>query len=340
MKDLSYFHDKLASQTLQSGTDTTTLMRALRRITAVCAGRVNDRNASPSGPSLETTLDIQQDLERAASALPPDWWDLASQSDDLVDPQLTHEHLMAQLWYTQIQCFLHLPFMLKSTTSARQTGSEESDDFQPEQQYQQSYDACMQATRKLLEIFNKLRHVPILSLYTCRCEDFQGLLGAVILLVGLMQRSSDAEISSLHDDLQLIETTKQVFAFSAQQQGGSIAKQGLQILNALGAFVQEDRSGRSAGAHEPKSATLFMPYFGTIFVQSKARTVGQTPNNYPPTSLEQNTPTDWDAMFPDCTQVASYNSIDWDRLLFGSELDQTWNVSTPVPSTTVGNSVI
>ena len=149
---------------------------------------------------------IQQDLECAASALPSDWWDVASQSDDLVDPQLTHEHLMAQLWYSQTQCFLHLPFMLKAPSRAHQARSAESDDFQPEQQYQQSYAACMQATRKLLEIFNKLRHVPILSLYTCRCEDFQALFGAVILLVGLMQRTSDPDTASLHDDLQLIET--------------------------------------------------------------------------------------------------------------------------------------
>jgi hypothetical protein len=64
--------------------------------------------------------------------------------------------------------------------------------------------------------------------------------------------------------------TKRNFEFQSTQQGGSIAKQGLHIINTLATFLQDDLESPNGAAHAVKSATLFMPYFGTISVQSGA----------------------------------------------------------------------
>jgi hypothetical protein len=71
--DLQYavddnFNVKFASQVLITSTDRLTRMRALRRITAIAAGRINDRNAN-SNMCAATTLEIQRTLDKAAASI-------------------------------------------------------------------------------------------------------------------------------------------------------------------------------------------------------------------------------------------------------------------------------
>ena len=161
------FNDKFASQVLITSTDRLTRMRTLRRITAIAAGRINDRNAN-SNMCAATTLD------KAAASMPSEWWEVTTRAEHFSNPQTSHEQMMTQLWYYQVTCFLQLPFMLKATTDPL---------FDP------SRTACLQATRQLLKIYNTLRQNATLSSYTCKCEDFQGLLASIVLMVGLLQYS-------------------------------------------------------------------------------------------------------------------------------------------------------
>jgi hypothetical protein len=149
-------------------------MRALRRITAIAAGRISDRNAN-SSLDASTTLEIQRTLNRAAASLPPEWWEVTAHVEHFSDPQASHEHLLAQLWFYQVTYFLQLPFMMEATTDPI---------FDP------SRTACLQATRQLLMVYNTLRENATLSLYTCKCEDFHGLLASIVLMIGLLQYSS------------------------------------------------------------------------------------------------------------------------------------------------------
>jgi hypothetical protein len=89
-------------------------------------------------------------------------------------------------------------------------------------------------------------------------------------MVDLLQYSSqgiEPVGSSFDEDLALLDAVKRSVEFQSTQQGGSIAKQGLHITNALATFLQDDLDGADNPA---KSATLFVPYFGTISVQSGA----------------------------------------------------------------------
>ena len=374
------FNDKYASRVLVTNTDTLTRMRALRRITAIAAGHINDRNANPNMDA-SITLEIQRTLDRAAASMPVEWWEVTTRAEHFSDPQASHEHLMTQLWYYQITCFLQLPFMLKATMDPL---------FDP------SRTACLQAIRELLKIYNTLRQNATLSAYTCKCEDFQGLFASIVLMVGLLQYSSqDVEPigSSFDQDLELLDVTKRNFEFASTQQGGSIAKQGLHIINTLATFLQDDLDASNNAEPGVKSATLFVPYFGTISVQSGANfrrpngtkkgdpfpdpnrphiapqtlssnssasrqtdlneddssLLGAYPD-YPghtmPTTAQslpymgdQNTTytdtDDLDSLVPISFNDFPSDSFDWDKLMYGSELEQPWNYVTPDTSTSV-----
>lgn len=373
------FNDKLALKVLLCSTaDSTTRMRALRRVTAIAAGNVNDRNAASPDDSARITLKIQQSLDTAAFAMPVSWWGVTVHATNFSDPSASHEHLMTQLWYYQVQCFLQLPFMLKAATDSL---------------YEPSRAACLYSVRQLLKIYNTLRQNATLSAYTCRCEDFQGMLGAIILTVGLLQYSSqglEPTDSSYDQDLELLDATKQVFEYASWQQGGGIAKQGLNILKSLGDFLNDDANSPTTDESPGRTATFFVPYFGTISVQSSAalhrrlssRKTANITNPEASTLLygahtetsigsdqSQATPGSDDSPNPDYSsyfwpmvdqtfpisaetmvypesdglllsspdELTSFTtaSSDWDKLMFGAELDQDWNYGMPTTLATV-----
>ena len=342
------FTDKLATEVIGDHPDIMTRVRALRRITAIASGHVNDRNASSDPESVQATRNIQQSLTVAAASLPLDWWGITSQTTDLKDPMLAHENLMTQLWYYQTQALLQLPFMLKATSDPT---------------LEQSRVTCLDSCRSLISIWSTLRSNPVLSAYTCKCEDFQGLLGAIVLLVGLLQYASkglEPTGSSFDADMALIEITKETFRYARQQQGGNIAKQGLHVIDTLSSFLEDAGQGRD----EPNNASLFVPYFGMISVQAgpvwamkdttrqvDASEIGlnsdnelKLPASIPSQEAFLLAPLSQPILVPNALgyenrfsslenqqYLLSANQLpsptsDWDALLLGSELQQDWNI--------------
>ena len=249
------FTDRLAKVTLaRTDVDITVKMRALRRIVAVTAGRINERNANGSETDKSVTCSIQQDLIHYGSMLPPEWWDIEQQlaSEDM---RQAHEHLMAQMWYWEIQAFLHLPVMLNTESSYRHT----------------SRGLCLQACRYMLKVFCVLRGTPAISVYICACEDFQGVITSTMLLIGVLLGISEGfypSIESLEDDLSVIEEIKDIFRYRASMQGGSISRQGLKVVETLESFLTE---GSEAPEHEDsdKTRSIILPYFGLIRIESQ-----------------------------------------------------------------------
>jgi hypothetical protein len=344
------FTDRLATEVIGDHPDISTRARALRRISAIASGHVNDRNASADPVSVALTDTIQQTLTGAAASLPFSWWNVQSHAADLSDPMLSHEHLLTQLWFYQTQALLQLPFMLKAASDPS---------------FESSRITCLNSCRSIITIFNTLRANPVLSAYTCKCEDFQGLLGAIILLVGLLHYEAqgfEPSESSFEEDLDLVETTKQTFRYARQHQGGNIAKQGLHVLDTLSSFLE----GPQNGTETPRNATLFVPYFGTISIQAgkiwKPRdevstcltavetgnfSISETPDlgdfeqgvseaypsKYAQPSEEEYRWLD-DQAASQATNDAVETTFDWDKMLIGPELNQNWDFL--LTSTTAG----
>ncbi|KIX98528.1 uncharacterized protein Z520_05829 [Fonsecaea multimorphosa CBS 102226] len=258
-------------------------MRAFRRVVSIAAGRVNDRNASSDSDrvKLQTTMDIQATLNEIAAAMPPGWWEVESHQDS-PDAFLAHEHLIAQMWFWQVQSFLHLPFMLKVNPNlgARNPDLDNINNDNKVDPYEVNKYLCLQGCRGMLRVFNLLRSDPSLAVYICSCEDFQGLFSACILMVGLLMRlssycsqssspleSSEPEgmMGNIAEDLALIEEIKDVFRYRATQQGGGISRQGLKVLEELGSFLYED--GNCSYRDDVKRRTVVLPYFGAIHLE-------------------------------------------------------------------------
>jgi hypothetical protein len=243
------FDERVAQKVLGSPADVQTQMRALRRIVALAAGKVNDRNTSrPDSQGSPIDL-IQQTLDDAGSTLPSEWWNVETHSEASFDPQLSHEHLLTQLWFYQVQSFLHLPLMLKPASDAR---------------FERSRLVCLSSSRSLLRVYQALRQ-PKLAQYASKCVDFQALTAVILVLLGfLQQKSQDWHRANVEhkDDVDLISTTRQVFELSSMEQGGSIASQGVHVIDSLSGFVADGER-----ANFFRTAALFVPYFGTVSVQ-------------------------------------------------------------------------
>jgi hypothetical protein len=325
-------------------------MRAMRRVNAIVAGRVNDRNAS-SATDLEellaVTMEIQATLDEVAVAMPAGWWDVECHRQcAATNPFTTFESLTTQLWYWQVQAFLHLPFMLQPLPPS----------YPENDPYDQSRYLCLQGCRGMLRVFTALRMEPSVSVYICNCEDFQGVITASMLMVGLLIRRAfcpfledyhaSAGLGSVADDLALLEVVKDTFRYRSHEQGGKISKQGLKVLEDLGSFLEDDYVGESV------QKVVIMPYFGTIQLQFGPPVLNRALEGEgfmlpltPPSSNDQ-LEDDSDQGHTKGTDIRSevpvsessqpslsildfeLDNIDisWDQFLFGDELSQDWTV--------------
>ncbi|KAK5948661.1 hypothetical protein OHC33_010264 [Knufia fluminis] len=327
-------------------------MRALRRIIAVTAAHINDRNAGGlvCGPFAEST---QATLDMAASCMPPGWWSLVTQPLSGLAVH-RYESVMVQLWFWTVQSYLHMPDLINPS------------DIEPSPRNRQ---LCLDGCRNLIRCFNHLRTEPAVSVYMCNCDDFQALVGSCILLVGVLQDASKAEAApqsadisfGIDADLALIDEVKDIFRYRMHEQGGGISKQGLAVLEELTSFLYEDDVQNSpirsnGGLPEmnininKQEKTIMLPYFGTIKVEltrklpkRKTTAMQQYPMLTPPRSTDgssgdSNSPSQYSTH--DFTLVPHYdstNGILWaPNLSFGPESGNSYatndNACVPLPT--------
>ena len=303
----SDFTDSLALSVLVRGEgDVNMKMRALRRVVALAAARINDRNGSNWTEASGLTDSIQRTLNLAASAMPLEWWNVDSITYS-TQRKDTFEHLMAQVWFWQIQSFLHLPSMLDA-------------DRNPDHDI--SRDLCLQGCRNMLQVFCCLRGDPGLSIYMCSCEDFQAVLAACMLLVGVLCQisyRSGPYHHSFEDFFAVIEDVKDIFRYRSEQENASIATQGLKAIETLESFMIAE----TAVHQHPQRREIVLPYFGLIKVEARTvpaisqKTDGGAQVPVPLTGLEST-----DSFRTNWLDIDS--SIDWDQFLRGEELTQDW----------------
>ena len=256
-------------------------MRALRRVVAVLAGQINDRNANGE-ISDETTEMLQHTLGTIAIQMPSGWWDMLTRPVSVVS-QYRYESIMVQFWFWTVQSYLHMPYLIKPRNSPAG------------KRYRQ---LCLEGSRNVIKAFNSLRSEPSVSVYMCNCDDLQALIGGCILLVGILQdaapksQSDTAQFNGqyppvesrdghVESDLALVEALKDVFRYRTLEQGSSISKQGLQVLEELTSFAYYDDNDNEASTYyqykqilsntgiddNRLKRTIMLPYFGTINIE-------------------------------------------------------------------------
>ncbi|KAL1631977.1 hypothetical protein SLS56_004182 [Neofusicoccum ribis] len=253
---------------------------------SVLAGKVIDRTQGVHELSLAAALELDQELDTIVESMPAGWWNTQTEIMGTIDPvQLIQlrERLLAQICFQQLRVYLHLPFMLKSTSMANSS------------KYAYSRSTCFGASRELIVLYHFLRSGNGEPLYECKVIDFLGFTAAVLIMLGLLgyARVNDGSPGAYHNAIQeeqdwrLIEITMDIFGRASTEKGGKVASQSLKVLQQLSSVRNINRD--LVGEHEDKVAQrIVIPYFGTISVRrgKKFNHVANKKSNSAPRSSE------------------------------------------------------
>lgn len=148
------------------------LLGRVERVHCVIASHILERNESRQSaqdPTLTRTLDVE--LQKAARQLPNKWW-LVPNLRLSPHPQAVFwdtRRLFAQVLHYHLLVQLHLPYMLRSSSSANM-------------KHEYSLITCVNASREILSRFIALRSFEGVA-YSCRTIDFIALMAAMTLLL-------------------------------------------------------------------------------------------------------------------------------------------------------------
>ena len=222
-----------------------------RKILSAISGRISQRNHSTLSSLLSHSSDIDHDLDRLASIMPPRWWHLAATPEnpatDLLD---LHERIVAQFWYYQTKVYLHLPFMVQSPSDNR---------------YDRNRLQCLAAAREMGRIYICMRELSGGRISLCRLIDFQSFTAAVILILGLLGYAPQSVLEDPNQtakDWVLIYQIMDVLRDTSSEQENLTAMQALQCLQTLATIGR----GRLSGDEGMFKRRIFVPYFGMISI--------------------------------------------------------------------------
>jgi hypothetical protein len=272
---------------------------------SIIAGKVIDRNQGSGDPSFAFALDLDQQMEELFNKLDPVWVDI---SGAMIDGQTSaadlRERLLAQMVFHQTRVYLHLPFMLKSANNPR---------------FVYSRTVCLNGSREMLRLYQRLRAGYDEPLYECKAIDFLGFTAAILLLLvqfhmgmGIgMGMSTGFTPQEIEEDWRLIEICIDIFRRASSEKGGKVAAQSYEVLSKMRSKLRDCVPGqcgpdvdRSNDTHdEPR---FVIPYFGTISIHRGDKQVR------PPGHIKskRSNPSASSATSPSITQLTPSSSTD------------------------------
>ena len=223
-----------------------------RRKLTLIARTVSQRSQRTSSDSQPSTQDIDQELDHLANLMSSNWWHDATPKHNIPDIIENHERTVSQFWYHQVKVYLHLPFFLQQLFKAQHDGSRIE---------------CLNASRKMIAMYIKMREHAAGKAKLCRVIDFQAFTAGIILVLGRLGYSpaGPEEAREGKDDQQLLQQTIEILGRVSLENGNLTAAQSHQALTALVELGQ--------GGVEGQTCKVFVPYFGMISVAVPARSV-------------------------------------------------------------------
>jgi hypothetical protein len=213
---------------------------------AFLAGKILDRNISPTKPSVAQAMDLDEQVTAVATSMTEDWWRLPVEPRRLdIDLNDLRERLLLQFYFFHIKIYIHLPFIGSSSGAVSCDVSRLK---------------CMEAARELLKRFNLLRAEAQGScLFECKTADFIGFTTTIVLLIGLSQ-SPDLIRGKYSDiDENLIAATESIFERD-EARGCKIASQFRRTLR----FLSSRGSNTEFEADFREQSGIRIPFFGTV----------------------------------------------------------------------------
>ncbi|KAK5988545.1 Dehydrocurvularin biosynthesis regulator [Cladobotryum mycophilum] len=249
-------------------------LERLERIHFIVASRILERNESdPSANDLPLTRTLDLELQKAARSVPSKWWLTPKMDGTQTNSQalfLNTRRLFAQVLHYNLLNQLHLPYMLRSSSTGRK--------------YEYSRITCVNASREVLTRFIALRSFNGIA-YSCRIIDFIALMAAMTLLLAHLD-SNPLDTENLlahqyHSDRAMIEQVQENMGEVSHLNSETLNLQSANLLRRLLAIETEategcpsytgrvtvDEAGTDSTPPTQDSdavVSVHIPYFGVI----------------------------------------------------------------------------
>ncbi|KAI9643814.1 hypothetical protein NHQ30_007165 [Ciborinia camelliae] len=236
----------------------------IRKLTNL-AGGIIERNQSEYIHAFASTQELDEKLENIGRAMPSSWWEVPSYIETVnkdTKSAAQFDRIMSQIYYFQLESFLHLPFMVRAATERR---------------YEYSKFTCLKSSREIIYRYLTIRRSGTKS-FCCKVVDFGSFTSCVTLLLSILEippvgGDTIAVQNQKRSDKELVETVLGVMGESAVEED-VMAIQSVDVIKTL--LASTSTSG---------NLRLTIPYFGTISI---ARTAASS--STPTTNNTQSTP--------------------------------------------------
>lgn len=210
------------------------------------AAKVIDRNSrGQMDASYSATLEIDQDFERCKGIMPSSWWDALPGPDMALDA--IHEMFTFKFWCHNLRNYIHLPFVLKSSTDPKCYFSSMT---------------ALESSRNMIRMYEILRDSERPAIRLCNMMDFQVLTAGLIIILQLLGNPPLYALQQQEQDWQIIYGLVRVMKYAAQSVPDGVAAQAVQLLEDL-SKLRYDFSGSHQSFH------AVVPYFGEIRIRRR-----------------------------------------------------------------------
>ncbi|KAK9235281.1 hypothetical protein V1525DRAFT_421512 [Lipomyces kononenkoae] len=208
-------------------------------------------------------MELDEELESIASSLPEDWWNIPAELPEqatYAELDSLRERLLQQFYFYWVKVYLHLPFLVKSSTKSPNTTSRS---------------ICIQAARQILRRYRLLRSANQAGycLFDCKTTDFASFAISIILLISIFH-SGDTSMPqpNLDDDLGLIAAADGILQREELEKSCGLAAQCRKTLRILSG-TQEGESSDYSMSSELRQVVI--PYFGVVVRKPIAKRLAQ-----------------------------------------------------------------
>lgn len=217
----------------------------IRKLTNLAGGIIN-RNQSEYINAFASTQELDEKLENIGREMPSSWWEVPTYIETATKDSKSaakFDRIMSQIYYFQLESFLHLPFMVRAATERR---------------YEYSKFTCLKSSREVISRYLTIRRSGTRS-FCCKVVDFGAFTACVTLLLNVLEippvgGDSIAVQDQKRSDKELVETVLGVMSDCASQED-VMAIQSVDVIKTLLASTSTTGNLR-----------LTIPYFGTISI--------------------------------------------------------------------------
>jgi hypothetical protein len=276
------------------------------------AGGIMERNQNEYIHAFTRTQDLDEQLESIGREMPASWWAVPAYldtSDKSAAAAIQYDRIMAQIWYFQLQSFLHLPFMIRAATERR---------------FEYSRFTCLKSSRETIYRYLAMRRSGTKS-FCCKVIDFAAFTGCVTLLLTLLESpqsgSPNAGVEKQKAaDRELVETVVDSMGEYAAHGKDLMAKQSVDVMKAL-----------LASTSAVGNIRLTIPYFGTI-------SIARTPHA---STADSNQPSSSTTIIHSTNLSPSYpNQTQSQNLTPDVQLEQPWSTNFNGPEANSSNTYV